>query len=901
MKTFFIVLALLLCASTQAAAADVQIDLPSHVEIEKKSDLSAAMLKNLLGDVLTNVAGDIEDLANWTNPYAGLIVSVLATLNLAALTCLSALILYMWGIFSVSTAHEGKKLGGGTYNSLWVPVRHASAFALTVPVLKGLSLLQVAIVACISLSINLANAVWDASAKILAETSQNIVSLTSNTLSEEAYAFLPTMFSAAVVQNLDELQRSSYWETTPETSETIIRASKYYVVEKKDNRISLYARSIQGTDKGMLGSVSYAYPAGDDEKSSLQRQIADARIAAAETLWEGMRGIASQYIESDNALASIVKITRGSTSAKNYKDLIKEYVTNVTETTKEAASAYLSNNADWQAKVKKALDFDGTTTKKGWFGAGLYNFSVASLQRDADDLLLVHPEFSVIDNSAVKKVLSPAGWQVWTGIANAGWSPAAIAAFVNSAGYFSSKILENYSYTASVQADGKGGGLQGWIEKIASKLVMSNDMAGGDIGDVGILAGVLRQFESKDPFVVIAAMGNRLISAGYAAFGTAGLSGVASLIVGFADKIPGANGILGVSSMITSAAFVIGAALVTCGVVLAYICPITPFLYWIRALVTWIFLVVESLVAAPFWACIHALPKGEGFAGEAARKGYLLLIDIVIRPVLLVLGTVFAIAVVRVCGHMYYVLFSAWFVSNGEFIKMGLTANLVYTVVVIASMYGLIVLVFTKGIGYLPSQMSKWIGSAQSGGLGDENDMHQQSGRAVAMFGGHVTSLGNMAANRLGTGPRPQLPKEPGKEDKTGSKKGEIGPGMAQLPAGGPKNGGGGGGAAAKPASPSRPGAAGEGIMGNAGLGEAQGQGQGLGQGGGAKPAGTATSPAPAAGGDLGQGIADAGSAAASGQDQGQGQGQGMAGGKSRAAFENLLGPGLAGLDKKNS
>ena len=295
MKTIMIVLALL-CASTQAAAAtsNVQIDFPSHVEIEKKSDLSAAMIKNLLGDVLTDVAGDIDGLANWENPYAGLIVSVLSTLNLAALTYLSVLIMYMWGIFTVNTAHDGKKLGGGEYNSLWVPVRHASAFALTVPVLKGLSLLQVAIIACISLSINFANAVWDESARILAETSQNIVSLTSNTLSEEAYAFLPTMFSAAVVQNLDELQRGAYWDKTPETSETIVKSSKYYVVEQRDNRITLYARSIQGTDKGMLGSVSYAYPAGDDEKSTLQRQIADARIAAAETLWEGMRGIAQR-------------------------------------------------------------------------------------------------------------------------------------------------------------------------------------------------------------------------------------------------------------------------------------------------------------------------------------------------------------------------------------------------------------------------------------------------------------------------------------------------------------------------------------------------------------------------------------------------------------------------------
>jgi len=53
-------------------------------------------------------------------------------------------------------------------------------------------------------------------------------------------------------------------------------------------------------------------------------------------------------------------------------------------------------------------------------------------------------------------------------------------------------------------------------------------------------------------------------------------------------------------------------------------------------------MIVESLIAAPVWAASHVIPEGEGFAGNAARQGWMLLLNILFRPILLVLGLFFS-------------------------------------------------------------------------------------------------------------------------------------------------------------------------------------------------------------------------------------------------------------------
>lgn len=60
---------------------------------------------------------------------------------------------------------------------------------------------------------------------------------------------------------------------------------------------------------------------------------------------------------------------------------------------------------------------------------------------------------------------------------------------------------------------------------------------------------------------------------------------------------------------------------------LGYIIPALPAMIMIAAVIGWVFLVVELLVAAPVWAVAHAYAEGEGFAPQQASYGYGALID----------------------------------------------------------------------------------------------------------------------------------------------------------------------------------------------------------------------------------------------------------------------------------
>ena len=89
--------------------------------------------------------------------------------------------------------------------------------------------------------------------------------------------------------------------------------------------------------------------------------------------------------------------------------------------------------------------------------------------------------------------------------------------------------------------------------------------------------------------------------------------------------------------------------------------PFIPVIFWLKALITWLYMVIEVMVAAPFWVCSHALPEGKGFAGSHARRGYLMFMNILIRPVLLVMAALTAYVLTKLAGQLLSIMFNFLF------------------------------------------------------------------------------------------------------------------------------------------------------------------------------------------------------------------------------------------------
>ena len=130
-------------------------DIPATSEVLLETDGSKQILDAFLGK-----GWDAWGQGLGGSQAAELMLQLFSVFNLVALAVISALFIWVSAIAVAGTAHEGVPFGK-RYSSLWMPVRFVGAMGALAPIFKGLSLFQVAILACIGFSINLGNYVWE--------------------------------------------------------------------------------------------------------------------------------------------------------------------------------------------------------------------------------------------------------------------------------------------------------------------------------------------------------------------------------------------------------------------------------------------------------------------------------------------------------------------------------------------------------------------------------------------------------------------------------------------------------------------------------------------------------------------------------------------------------------------
>ena len=122
-------------------------DLPATSEVLLQTDASKHILDTFLG----------QGWDTWGTSLGGsqaseLMLEMFSAFNLIALAVISALFLWVLAVAVAGTAHEGTPFGK-RFSSLWMPLRFVGAMGALAPIFKGLSLFQVAILACIGFSL----------------------------------------------------------------------------------------------------------------------------------------------------------------------------------------------------------------------------------------------------------------------------------------------------------------------------------------------------------------------------------------------------------------------------------------------------------------------------------------------------------------------------------------------------------------------------------------------------------------------------------------------------------------------------------------------------------------------------------------------------------------------------
>jgi len=135
------------------------------------------------------------------------------------------------------------------------------------------------------------------------------------------------------------------------------------------------------------------------------------------------------------------------------------------------------------------------------------------------------------------------------------------------------------------------------------------------------------------PLAKLIGIGRSLIDSAVINFGFAFGAGVGALAV--ESEFHGLGGtLMGASGFLKQVGY-IGLSL---GFLLFYLLPFMPFIYFFFALSSWVKSIFEAMVGLPLWALAHMSIDGEGLPGPRAMNGYYLILEILLRPILTVVG-----------------------------------------------------------------------------------------------------------------------------------------------------------------------------------------------------------------------------------------------------------------------
>jgi conjugal transfer/type IV secretion protein DotA/TraY len=172
--------------------------------------------------------------------------------------------------------------------------------------------------------------------------------------------------------------------------------------------------------------------------------------------------------------------------------------------------------------------------------------------------------------------------------------------------------------------------------------------AGGDIGSVfaeatPLLVSAISNTNSN-PLIAIRNLGEGMEAAGAAVYaGDALLTGGAAALNGGIDKLtPLAGNATNAAAKVvyydvTPVLLFLAGLLFVEGFFLSFVVPMIPFMVWIVALLGFLFMAFEMIVAAPLWGIMHMHPEGHEVVGMGAQ-GYKMALAIITRPFLMILG-----------------------------------------------------------------------------------------------------------------------------------------------------------------------------------------------------------------------------------------------------------------------
>ena len=658
-------------------------EIPASFHVLLPTDASRQFLDALLG-----LGWDSWGSSIGGSQTAELMLQMFNAFNLVALAVISALFIWVMAVAVAGSAHEGVPLGS-RFSSLWMPLRMVGAMAALAPIVKGLSIFQVALLGCIGFSINLGNYVWELGTDYFVEHGGQIT-----------------------VQAPDQ-NVTQYASIANGTLESL--TLQYYLNQRRDLDVEP-GGEWKYSDNWLRSGGSYRFQFNGDAG-----QISVDCVDEGDALCRGKVNAVGSAISSLSSVAQ--KLADPSAPASDIDPTALYRAAN------QINATILSELQDYarQGQLKgKLKDFKDISDQYGWFIAGSSYWSIAWINQEVREAMYSGISYSPRQYTSSELFALTYGLRDYEAVRER------VANYIKTA-YATRRGISDTTAMPSVTGEERAfDELASWLRATLNQLVASN-----------ILPVAVEKLSSQDPIMAVSNVGDYLIGS---AWGLASALGVIDVSHSLGKELPLVGKVIpNLDKYISFALFTVFLPLLLYGLALAYYLPAIPFIRWISALVGWVILIVESLVAAPLWLAAHALPEGEGAAGQHGKRGYILFLGILIRPPLMVCGFFAAIILMNCMGRLLGASFEMFIAGTSQTKVIGITGTFSMLVIL-----GIVVIMtankFFSLIHYLPEHVTNWIGQ-QFHALGEKED--QAGVKSVFIGSTNAVSSGAQGAREV--------------------------------------------------------------------------------------------------------------------------------------------------------
>lgn len=698
MRTF--VRIILLLAVSTLASADSGVSFPTP---------TAAAAGTYAHDLYAGLFGAWAD-APWST--IGSASTLLGQIFLGLNTFIFALAV-CWSSFSltvaaVQTAQHGEVFGK-RFDTMWMPVRMTVGMGMLVPALGGYSFAQAIMMSCTLMGSSLADTAYSAVINAISSGTTLIApasGVSNMSAGKGSDALVEQMFvSSACVHFVNAMMARA--GTPPNYSRSAMTANDgsesiiIYGTRTPDwlGNLSVQCGKVTITKKGSTAHTT----SNAVNYDAISSQVYQSTVATVQSFSTQVDAVAKQWVDAETGNGSFEPERMVAwTSIPDLQPLKAQFVAQLATTRQQAFTSGLP---------AITLDAQSNMRKGGWMAAGAWYGTIAmetDAIREASDAIFGYTQ-PTITNATFAENLAGA-------IARTHDSTS--RGVGGTTGKSAEAGLLCKVFGSPINATGNCS----FGQAAVGYLVNFTSASGGGVLGTGSVATI-------NPILSMKTMGDYLMGVGDAfqgiGFGLkaydwlSGWSGkVAKKAIKSVSKEDGEADDGGLLGNIANRLSTLAMPLILLGLLMSIYIPMIPLLTWVGGLLSYATVFVEAIVAAPLWAMAHLDPVGEGM-GNRTQHGYLFLVNVLLRPALMLVGWVAASALIIILGSIVYAMYLPAVAS-----MQGDSLTGVYSVLALLALFWILNFTIIQGamnlIYLVPDQVLNWIGHAGQTQLGKE-------------------------------------------------------------------------------------------------------------------------------------------------------------------------------------